>query len=437
MKNRFWMLAAAVVLAVAAVSAVRWTNEIRQLRSLPQVDLSRLHAAAQRAIHDAEQTVRTAPRSSDAWGRLGMVYMAHDCPREALACFSVTRNLDDQDFRWWYLSGVILEQSDFTAARNTYAQAERLAPRYAPLLLRLSTVTLALGEVEAAGRYAAAAAEAAPTRAFPCLQLGRIERLSGNLREAAVQLDKAVQHSPVDRQARLELANVYFLLGDHETALRLSQEAEALADVLPLLDDPVLLEVQRLDSTARQAAERADALAAAGQIAAAADLYRILIHDYPELSGPRLSRANLLLHAGQSADAEREFRELLERFPDEVLGYYGLAFALQAAGDRDGARSAFEACLSRKPDFAEAHLSLGLLQQQTNEFDSARASFQRALTASPDLAAAHLALGHLMIREQKWDEGIRQLEIACRLDPNDPIGRRLLENAQRTRAASQ
>lgn len=415
--------------AVAAAYMLRKTVRDRQLQELPDFDVSVVHPAARNAIVAAEDEVRAQPGSASSWGELGMVYMAHECPTQALACFAVAHRLDQADFRWLYLPGVIHEQSDFAAARESYLQAAALRPRFVPLLLRLASVSLVLDDLKAAERYANAAADADATRALPFTLLGRIERLRGNLAAAATHLEQAAAKSPMDQQVRLELANVYYLLGDQAQAVRCRQDAAALPDVPPPFDDPVLLQVQQLESTARRPADMADSLALKGQLDAAAEIYRGLIRDYPELSGPRLSYANLLLRAGRTNEAAREFRELLERFPDEALGWYGLGYALQATGDAEGAISALENCILRKPDFAEGLLSLGYLQQQAGASDDALESFRRAIDASPGFGPAHLAIGELLVRRGEPAAGIRHLQTAVRLSPDDPIARRLLDNA--------
>src|SRR5437773_11764184 len=52
----------------------------------PDADLDIADPAVAQAVAAARQTVYQAPRSSDAWGQLGLVFLAHDYFAQADAC---------------------------------------------------------------------------------------------------------------------------------------------------------------------------------------------------------------------------------------------------------------------------------------------------------------------------------------------------------------
>src|SRR5262245_1791438 len=70
--------------------------------SLPEIDKAKLDPAVAQSIEGAEAEIRRGPRDGAAWGRLGMVFHAHELGREARACYAQAELLQDQNPRWPY-----------------------------------------------------------------------------------------------------------------------------------------------------------------------------------------------------------------------------------------------------------------------------------------------------------------------------------------------
>ena len=111
------------------------------------------------------------------------------------------------------------------------------------------------------------------------------------------------------------------LLGDREQAERDQKLASSLPPAYPGLEDPILQEVNQRELVARQSAERADRLAASGDMAAAARAFQQMIEDRPDLSRPRLNLATLMAMQGDMQNAAAIYRETIELFPNESLAY--------------------------------------------------------------------------------------------------------------------
>src|SRR5437870_4774276 len=109
-----------------ALTAAGWWFWPRPLHP-PQVDLSFADPVVSRTIKEAYSEFRKNPRSGKAWGRLGMVLVAHDLRREGNDCFVQAERLDAREFRWPYYQGITLSQGDPETALVKLKQAVELS----------------------------------------------------------------------------------------------------------------------------------------------------------------------------------------------------------------------------------------------------------------------------------------------------------------------
>jgi serine/threonine-protein kinase len=98
-----------------------------------------------------------------------------------------------------------------------------------------------------------------------------------------------------------------------------------------------------------------------------------------------------------------------------ILGEYGWVPPSLAAPK---IREALDRSLAIDPGSAEALVSLGLYNN-VYAWDQAGAerAFQHALTLKPSLYLAHSWYGNYLMRASRWDEALREAEIAAKLDP--------------------
>lgn len=92
----------------------------------------------------------------------------------------------------------------------------------------------------------------------------------------------------------------------------------------------------------------------------------------------------------------------------------------QAAANKPAdAAASFEKAVAIYPEYADAWLGLGKVQWQAGDKNAARASFRKALDLDNNLVGPWRELGYLACDESKWDEAVRYLDQAVRLDPMD------------------
>jgi len=102
-----------------------------------------------------------------------------------------------------------------------------------------------------------------------------------------------------------------------------------------------------------------------------------------------------------------------------VLGMYG-AFSPKEVMPR--AKDAAQRALEIDGSLAEAHVSLGCVQAVFDwDWEAAESSFQKALELNPNYATAHHWYSvNLLTPLGRFDEAVREIEIALQLDPISP-----------------
>jgi len=402
----------------------------------PQIDVSGLAPNAARAVSDARAGVLKDSKSGSAWGRLGMACMAHDFRNEALACFAEAGRLQPRQFRWMYLSAIVLEDSDQEQAEQRFASAVALEPGYAPLRWRLGNLLLRLDRLDAAEREFEAAAGLESDSPYPLLGLAHVDLARGDASRAEGHLQKAVDLAPSCRDAIGELAGLLSRQGKPGSSLELQQRWLKLPTCPSEMPDPIRQEVFRHGGRERVLAIEADELVLRGELEQAVAVLRTLVAENPGLSRPWVNIGQLLLARGNVVAAHQVFEEAVERFPREPLAHYGLAGACEASGATREAVGSYRRACELKPDYAEAHYRLGVLLWQSGERWPAAEALERAVAAEPGLAPARLTFGLVLRDLGEIDRAREQLRAAVRLAPHDPEAACHLAELDETGAAA-
>src|SRR5579885_3226324 len=92
--------ALALILLVSVFSVTLWLAPHSPQPPVP--DLTEVDPEVVEAITEAQGKVRQQPKRGDVWGRLGMVFLAHDFHEEAQFCFAQAERLSPSDGRWPY-----------------------------------------------------------------------------------------------------------------------------------------------------------------------------------------------------------------------------------------------------------------------------------------------------------------------------------------------
>jgi tetratricopeptide (TPR) repeat protein len=83
--------------------------------------------------------------------------------------------------------------------------------------------------------------------------------------------------------------------------------------------------------------------------------------------------------------------------------------------------------LAANPNHLRAQFNWGEAAGRLGRYDDALAAFDRVLTMDPTDAEAHASAGWLLLKAGRQGEGLRELQIAVRLEPSLEQERRYLD----------
>ena len=402
------------------------------------------------AISEARGAVEAKPSSPEAWGRLGMVFDAHDYLEEAVLCYRRARRLDPDDFRWSYNLGVLLtrQAADAAEIEEVLRHAASLEPLYAPTYYRLSVALQREGRLRDAQRAAQRSIDLDPDQAIAWRQLGQVMLARDAPAVAVRALERSIERDADDAAAYSALAQAHMRLGDTQAARKAGEAARHLGAAAPL-SDPVRAEVGALGVSANRAYERGQAALEAGRVAEAIALLEIKNEVSPSPSSNHLlgvahrragntqqaidylegairmndhvdshwQLGGLLIEQGRTADGVEHLlvardladgdAELLHAVGADLARAGRLADAIEAfAGSAalDASRESLET------DWCGALLQLGNLTE-------ALSHCQRATHLDDTSSRAHFHLGMVLEAGGRRDEARQHYQRALKLDP--------------------
>ena len=429
--RRRTLLALCVVAAAAAAGWYVW--RIKNAVEPPSVELVDADPTLTKAVGDARQAVKNSPASATAWGRLGMLYLAHAFMPEAEICLAQAAKLDPHDGGWAYLHALILLQTNREQSIPALEHAVTLFGNIAAPRLKLAEVLLEQGRLDEAEKNFSAVLEFDPDNPRAELGLGRAAYLRGNWKESLEHLKRSEEGAPGVRPTHALLAEVYQRLGNTKTAeQQLRRVAETSDDLV--WPDPYLEPVERLKTGVQARVNLAGSLMLQGRAREAIGLVEETVRSRPDSHVAHLAYGRLLLKTSASAAAEAEFREAARLRPDDAVTQAELASALKREGKFREAADCYRKVVQLKPSHALAYYSLGLCLDQLGDLPGAIQALQKAVKYRPDLADGHRALGELLARNGEFEPAANHLQDALRLDPSDQVASKLLARVRQQKA---
>lgn len=332
----------------------------------------------------------------------------------------------------------------------TYAAAQRQLKRFDEARVALGRITSTSAPGPITGRA--------------WFELARVERDSGNAKEARDAYGKAQEMLPASRDVRLEAAVLSIddgdatggrdalkgLLADKQgDGVTLVETARALIFTGDLTGAAALLDEAAATTTAPKARlgrERGRlALRRRDVKAAIAALVQSVADDELDLEA-RLLLIDAYLVAGQTADVNRVGEDIIRKFPGRpelrlVTGRTALAAQPPRTAEARTEFGAAKTLLTKAPRriLADACYWLGSAYYFSDDLPSARTQLLEAIKLEPTNADAHGALGLVYSELQDWANAARILQTAVQLDPENAdayftLGT-ALQNLKRTKEA--
>jgi tetratricopeptide (TPR) repeat protein len=153
-----------------------------------------------------------------------------------------------------------------------------------------------------------------------------------------------------------------------------------------------------------------------------------------ELAGYTSSRVSLYQHTEFDSfdvgsivlhritgDEGRTVSALSLKAPKDARKNFDKGMELARANKPGDAAASFQKAVATYPQYADAWLSLGQVERQLGARDEARTDFQKAMDLDDKLVGPWQELGYLASDAAKWQDAVRYLDEAVRLDPMVPM----------------
>jgi putative PEP-CTERM system TPR-repeat lipoprotein len=222
----------------------------------------------------------------------------------------------------------------------------------------------------------------------------------GDFKSALIQMKNAVEKSPENGEARIELGNLELMLGDTPSAEKEFRKARSLGipaeRVLPLLGKAMV------------------------QQGKFKELLVDLTPDVAAKSAPLLAlRGEALLSSGKQEDAKTAFEQALALNPNSGEALLGMARFSMMARDREAAERYINDAVTKDPKNAEAFMAKGTLLRIQNKPDEALAAFSQALVLDPAHRSAHIEKAYIEISRGKFPAAKAEIDAAQKNAPGN------------------
>ena len=313
-------------------------------------------------------------------------------------------------------------------ARRAYEAVLAQDPRHFDALHLLGVACVQSGEAERGAALIARAIEVSPNDAAAHVNLAMALTALGQLEAALGSCDVALGLDPSSAGAHSNRGAALMALGRFQDALA---SYDRVIQLLPGYAEGhynrgnALRELRRLGAAiasyetaialrpayVEAMNNRAGVLASLGRPEDALAAYDAAIAAGPSSAETHANRAKILNDLWRSEEALAASERAIALAPDHAEALNHRAIALHELGRTEEALAVWERVIALRPDHAKAHNNIGMALQTLRRPAAAVAAYDRALALTPDFSEAHLnrassllALGDLArgFDEYRW-----------------------------------
>jgi tetratricopeptide (TPR) repeat protein len=368
------------------------------------------------AVIEYSRALQKVPSSSEAYERLGRVYLQTGNKLKAWQSYQRAANLAPDNLELQVQAGgVLLLSQRFDDARVLADGVLGRDPRHVGALVLRANALVGLENIDTAITMMRDAITMAPDRAQLYSNLGSLQATSGQVAEAEATYKKAIEVAPNDPAAHLPMGNFYWAVGQPAKAEQaflkalsldpnheLTHRALAtfyLGSGLPLRAEKSLVFLAEKSNDIANRIALGDYYLVTGR----PDQGLAILRDAATRpNGEAEARTRIAAYTyvvGRSDDALTALDEVLAKFPNHAPALLLKARFVLAKGRHDEAiRLATDATLS-KPDYIEALYLLGQLHSQNGDHFQASQAYNAVLRINPMASPAQIELSRLLFAE--------------------------------------
>lgn len=396
-------------------------------------DITGLDLSVQQQLREAHaslmaQLARAGASSgerADAYGEMGMLFMAARFSGEAEHCYRNAQQLWSDDLRWpYYLGHVLKNAGDLAAAAKSFERARELNPTDLATLVWLGRVYLDLAQPTEAESRLAEALSLDPDQPAARFELGWAALAQQDYARAVEHLTTASRLDPEATVIHYPLALAYRGLGDldqasHHFELRGgSASSGRSAGVAFTLPDPLLAALNGLVRTPQFYRDRGLDAAAAGNWPVAVEYYRQALEAEPDYAAMRVNFGTALERVGEAPAALEQYQEALRLDPKLSEANYGLADLLERSGRDEEAIAQYRQAVTVNPTFVAAYLKLADALRRTDRVEQSLAHYRRVIDLQPADVGARFGEAMALVRLTRYAEARERLTEALKVRPD-------------------
>jgi tetratricopeptide (TPR) repeat protein len=408
----------------------------------------------QKNLADGQKKLQSLPPSAmdDAFVNFAFAALAGKQGQPAVAVTYTQKAVDlAPHFAWGFRTIGFLKQRSLKApaeAEVYYEKALQLEPDMSEATSSLIDLKLARKDYDGAIDVAQTTIKATPKDANAYFRLAQIYRQQYRLREAAVELNKAIHLQPADARFYRAQASILRSQGDLDEAIvslkkavDLSTEKDfelvALADMEAAAgrdDDATkhLMQAVSLNANNQQASdELVKILTRRGKTEQLATVLRGIVEKNPKNAALRLYFGDVLVAGGKPHEGIEQYKEAANLQQNDAEPHRRVAATLMEEKDFRQAAKEYTRALNINPNSVPDLVALGYCYAQTDDYLQAEAGFVTALalhqlTQAPDsmIPPTRLdimrSLCTLLYREGRYADAASQFETVYAMAKSAP-----------------
>ena len=358
-----------------------------------------------------------AARSGEDYGRLGMIYHAHELHDPAAQAYRNAAEKAPADARWPYFLGILAaNDGEFDQAIKYFEAAQKANPEYAPARIRLSRVLRDAGRQSEARVVTELLNDDIPGIAAVVADLGTIALQEQRFDKAVNLLEQALELQPDASRLHYPLGLAYRSLGNTDKA---KEHLQAVGDREVFFNDPLFTQMKSLSGSFAYFLSVGMAAARTGNYDLAAQFMRNAMEAEPDRPEPRINYARMLEAQGDIAAATAELRGTIQDHPNNALAHFNMGAVQEIQAEDVSAREYYAKTVALQPDMFEAWLLLGNSHMRDGQYDRAISAYDQAYAIRPGRTGLLLRKGIAQIELGRCSEAVTTLLDLVRKKPED------------------
>jgi tetratricopeptide (TPR) repeat protein len=436
---------AAVLAAAAGIGYFVWAGRTAAGPPPPPVPVELTDPPARKIVEEKRQAVLATPRSSSAWGELGMAFDIHEIPAQAMACYRRAIDLAPNDARWPFLLASELA-SQMNRTDGDKEEAVRLYRRsadcptassdqWATAMLTLADLLTELGRADEAAPLYQQVFDADPSNPWAAYRVGVALADRGGTKKAAQILLGLARNPFAQKKSAIAMAELSRRAGKAKDA----DGFDYAAGLLPPdyhWANPFAVERAALWRGRRMLIQRYLEQQDAHEDKAIVHTAAALADQYPSAQTQMLllqALVNVRDYAAGLAVADDILRDENGRKLPTAHSFLGLAqLGLADRAEAEGRKADSDRLLAQaaeslaesvrlKPDYAPGCLYRSKALLRLGRLKEAEAAARAGIGCRPEEYKGYLALADVLAAAGRKADAIAEAEQAVKLaHPNDP-----------------